>query len=154
MARGRPSKWTDEVADEICRRLAEGAGLEEICADEHLPDSAQVYRRLHVDADFCEKYARARESQAEHHLDEIIAIADNATDDVMFLAMDGQPDGDGGKPAINHSAIARARLQIDARKWVMSKLAPKKYGDKQILAGDADNPLKLDTKIEIVHVKP
>lgn len=54
-----------------------------------------------------EQYARARARQAEHYASEIIEIADTAEDAQL------------------------ARLQVDARKWVASKLLPKVYGDKQ-----------------------
>ena len=65
---------------------------------------------------------RAREAQAEHWADEIIEIADDSGLDVVN-------NGEGGY-RIDGEAIQRARLRVDARKWLMSKLAPKKYGDR------------------------
>ena len=46
-----------------------------------------------------------------------------------------------------------ARLAVDTRKWIASKVLPKKYGDRQVLAGDPDAPLQV-TKIELVAVSP
>jgi hypothetical protein len=70
-----------------------------------MPGFATVKRWLSENADFQAQYARAREEQADFYADEIIQIADTCTD------------------------TNKARLQIDARKWKASKLAPKKYGN-------------------------
>lgn len=143
----------ESVKRVICERLAGGESLRTICADSDMPVCSTVFKYLALDAVFAEHYTRAREMQTEAMLEDIMEIADNATDDVMFLTADDE-SGESGKPVIKHSAIQRARLQIDTRKWAMGKLKPKKYGDKQIIAGDEDAPIKLDAKIEIVHVKP
>jgi hypothetical protein len=47
--------------------------------------------------------------------------------------------------------VQRARLQVDTRKWLLSKLAPKKYGERLELTGDPDRPLAIQ-KIERVVV--
>lgn len=36
------------------------------------------------------------------------------------------------------------RVRIDTRKWLLSKLAPKKYGDRIEIAGDKENPLEVN----------
>lgn len=124
---GRPKyPWTPEIEDEICTRIANGEALHKICKDDHLPTQPTVFKQLHENPQFVEKYARARESQAEKFLDEIIQISDDCTDDVEKIILANGTDTD----AIKHSAITRARLRVDARKWAMSKLAPKKYGDR------------------------
>jgi hypothetical protein len=56
--------------------------------------------------------------------DELIEIADNSGLDVLGV------NPKTGQPIVDGEAIARARLRFDARRWLMSKLAPKKYGDK------------------------
>lgn len=50
-------------------------------------------------------------------------------------------DGEDVKVVFDSTAVARNRLRMDARKWVASKLKPKKYGDKLALAGDDESPL-------------
>lgn len=90
----------------ICQRIAEGESLRKICEPEEMPAPSTVCRWVVVDRVFAEQYARARDAQAEHYADEIVRIADEAEDP------------------------AKGRLQVDARKWVASKLLPKKYGDK------------------------
>lgn len=118
---GRPSSYSAELAETICDRLAEGESLRAICASEGMPHKKTVLRWLRNDEAFRAQYAQAREEQAEHLLDEIFAIADDTTNDTEY--------GDAG-PKANTEWIARSRLRVDTRKWAMSKLAPKKYGDK------------------------
>jgi hypothetical protein len=139
---GRPSDYTPEIAERICERLVCGKddkpeSLRSICRDDDMPDLRTVMRWLTKHEEFRQQYALAREAQQEMHQEEIKEISDNCTDDVQLLL--GTEES--GIAKIDHSAIARARLQIDTRKWLMSKMAPKKYGDKTVLANDPDNPL-------------
>jgi len=82
-------------------------------------------------ANFPEQYARARDAQAERFAEEIIQIADDGSNDT-YQTENG--------PAIDHDVIARSRLRVDARKWLASKMAPKKYGDKVAVGGADDMP--------------
>ena len=119
---GRPSKYTEEITDDICERLAGGESLVSICKDENMPSKSTVFNWLDEHKAFLDKYVRAREAQADHLADEIIAIADDGLNDTYEI----EP----GVRGVNHDVIARSRLRVDARKWMASKLAPKKYGDK------------------------
>lgn len=126
----RPSEFGKEVADEICDRLAKGESLRTICQDEKsgwLPSETTVRRWLARGemepsseyGEFRRQYAHAREMQAEHYADEIIAIADapNVTKNPVT-----------GEAELRDPQ--RDRLRVDARKWYASKLAPKRFGDK------------------------
>ena len=73
---GRPSKYSDHLAQVICLRIAEGESLNKICKDDEMPERVTIYRWLLQKEDFCNNYARAREDQAETHADEIVDIAD------------------------------------------------------------------------------
>jgi hypothetical protein len=113
-----------------------GDSLRRICADRDMPDKSQVFRWLNQYGTFRDQYARAREIQTESLIDEIIEIADDASQDAYV-------DAD-GKRRVDHEAVQRSKLRIDARKWFASKLLPKKYGDstmlKQAGAYDANPP--------------
>lgn len=112
-ATGRPSAYTDEIADRICLALINGAALYKLCEEnDDLPSESTVYNWLQSNPEFLEKYTRARELQQDHEADHIVTIADEATD------------------------AALGRLRMDARKWRQSKLHPKKYGDKLELGGN------------------
>jgi hypothetical protein len=130
---GRPSDYTSELAADICARLANGEPLTSICVGEDMPGLSTVYRWLAADAVFRDMYARAREDQADTLADEIVKIADTEDDP------------------------AKARVRVDARKWVAAKLKPKKYGDKvdHTLGSDPDKPLITKVVREVIdHPKP
>ena len=119
---GRHAVYGQDTRDEICRRISIGESLISICKSEGMPDKSTVLDWLFKEPDFVAQYARAREAQAEHYLDEIIEISN---DSVLDTEM-----GEDGIERTNHEVVARARLRVDTRKWAMSKLAPKKYGDR------------------------
>ncbi len=116
---GRPSKFTQALADEICERIARGASLVKILKDDHMPEYPAVMRWLEKDESFRENYAHAREARADHYADEIVDIVDDCEDP------------------------AKARLQMDARKWYAGKLKPKRYGDKLGLEGPEGGPIQV-----------
>lgn len=129
--RGRPSVFSQEVADAICERLGEGESLRTICGGDDMPAASTVFKWLAEKTEFSEQYARAREKQADFYAEEIIQIADDGRNDT-YMTENG--------PAVNHDAIQRSRLRVDARKWYASKLAPKKYGEKLAVGGAEDLP--------------
>ncbi len=104
-----------DMASCICVEISSGRSLRDICSSEGMPDKATVFRWLAAHEDFRDQYARAREAQADAMLEDIFEIAD-------------QYDATKDKLDVEH--INRAKLRIDTRKWVASKLRPKKYGDK------------------------
>ena len=118
---GRPSEYTEEIGDKICEGLADARSLRSICCDDDMPSQSTVFRWLADErfADFRERYARAREAQADAIFDEMLDIADDGTNDYM---------GDDEK--YNGDAVARSKLRVDTRKWMAAKLSPKKYGEK------------------------
>ncbi len=137
--RGRPTLYTDELAAEICRRIVEGESLTRICKDDDMPNVSSVYLWIIKNKDFSNMYAHAREDQADTYSDQIVDIGEEVP---MMVITD--EDGKVTK-RIDPAGVNRNRLRVDARKWVAAKLKPRKYGDRQILAGDKDAP------IEVVH---
>jgi hypothetical protein len=134
--RGRPSKYSDGLAEEICGLLAEGQSLVEICRSAAMPARSMVYRWLAANEGFRDRYARAREAQADRFADEILEIADDARNDWVE-----RQQGEETIKVVDHEHIQRSRLRVDARKWLMAKLAPKKYGDSVALTGGDGGPL-------------
>jgi len=107
MPRGRPSEYSEQEAEVILERLALGDTLSSICRDLGRKPTT-IYRWEEANPDFREKYAHARERGMDSRADEIIDLSNRADEK-------------------NYNAI---RLMIDARKWTMSKIAPKKYGER------------------------
>src|SRR5450830_1331321 len=115
---GRPTIFSQALADQICARLIEGESLRAICLDESMPSLSAVFGWLAKGErqDFAQQYARARELQAEKLFDEIIAIADDGQNDTYT-------DPESGAVRVDHDVIARSKLRVDARKWAAAKLA-------------------------------
>ena len=115
---GRPTVYSEEIAEYICTELSKGRSLRSICAQDDVPAIETVlgwlFRKDRQLEGFAQRYANAREAQAEVWADELVDISDppsgNETDDSV--------------------AVNRARLRVDTRKWVASKLLPHRYGDR------------------------
>lgn len=124
---GRPEVYTEEIAAEVCNRLAQGESLRSICRDESLPGRTTITKWIIEDKNgFASQYARAKDIGLDEMADEIFDIADDSRNDwVKKIGKNGAP-----YVALNDEAISRARLRVDARKWYLSKLAPKRYGEK------------------------
>ena len=138
------STYTKQMADIICIRLSEGESLKEIVRSEGMPDRATVYRWLLEQPQFCDMYTRAREEQADTLADEIIAIADESPE----INEVRDKHGDVVDVKIDSGYVAYQKQRIEARKWTAMKLKPKKYGDKLELAGDPNNPMKVEVQSE------
>jgi len=122
---GRPTEYSIELADSICERIADGESLKTICHSESMPCMSSIFNWLRKDKEFVEKYARAKEAQVEALAEELLDIADDATNDWMDKRF-----GETEVRVIDNEAIQRSKLRVDTRKWLMSKLQPKKYGEK------------------------
>ena len=130
---GRPSAYTPDVASVICAQIAEGVSLRRICLADEMPALSTVFNWLHAHPEFVEQYARAREQQAEHFADELVEIADDTTGDAQ-----------------------RDRLRVDTRKWIASKLKPRKFADttKHEHSGPNGGPVQTVTALEVTLVRP
>ncbi|WP_447874751.1 terminase small subunit-like protein [Serratia fonticola] len=124
---GRPSDYTEELAEIICLRLAEGESLRSVCRDDEMPSKQAVLRWLARNEQFRAQYVRAKEEGAEAIAEELFDIADDGTNDWMEkLDKDGEAIG----YQLNGEHVQRSKLRIDTRKWYLSKIMPKKYGDR------------------------
>ncbi|USD64220.1 hypothetical protein [Vibrio sp. SCSIO 43136] len=126
--RGRPSSYTVWKGRAICIRLMMGESLRSICDRKYYPSKMSVLRWLQSNEEFRAQYTQAREVQQELLLDEMFEIADDASND--YMERTGK-DGECVGYQINGEYVQRSRLRIDTRKWVMERMAPKKYGAKQ-----------------------
>jgi len=117
MARPK-SVISQETFDSICDELScSDKSLKSICKEKGVV-SRYFYEMINESEELRNKYARARESQADYLADQIIEIAD---EDAGINPMTGGTDT--GK-------VQQNRLRVEARKWIASKLKPKKYGEK------------------------
>ncbi len=128
---GRPTIFTQHIANVICMRIAEGESLREIVKTEGMPDRTTVYDWLLRDEAFANQYARAREEQADTLADEILAIADE-NPEVDYIR---DKHGNVVDIKIDSGYVSYQKQRIDTRKWVAMKLKPKKYGDRMAVEG-------------------
>lgn len=115
---GRPTKYTKALAAKICSQLADGKSLRKVCEPASMPSKSTVFLWLANHEVFSDQYARAKAESAEAHADDILDIADD--------------------PSLHPND---KRVRIDTRKWLASKLKPKRYGDRLIHQGDEDEPV-------------
>lgn len=123
---GRPITYTPELARLVCERLATGESLRAICRSDDMPPESTVRNWVIDDHDgFAAQYARARDIGLDALADELMEIADTPKEGIKT------EESFMGCKTTSGDMIEHRRLQVDARKWYLSKLAPKKYGDKQ-----------------------
>lgn len=151
--------WNQEkVMDIVCAAIATSSrGIGNIITqgiEDHggFPDYSTIMRWIEKDEVLCKRYARAKEAQADFMADEMLDICDDARNDYMErIGKDGEETG---FKVPDKELIQRSKLRIDTRKWLASKLKPKKYGDKiqTELTGPDGGPIEV-TGIEVFFVK-
>ena len=126
----RPTIYPEELEDRMLEEIASGRSVISLCREEDwTPNADTWYRWMYKIDGLSDRYTRAKSISSEFHADQILAIADEADNQTFQVA----------------------RLQIDARKWVASKLVPNKYGEKsQIDHTSSDDSLKAPTVIRLV----
>jgi hypothetical protein len=138
--RGRPSAFTQAVADEICSRLAKGEPLAQICRDDNMPAVRTVSDWKAAHADFSADFACAREEGFDQIAADCLDIADETSDDTIY--------GESGARA-NTEWISRSKLRIETRLKLLAKWDPKRYGDKMQLTGDGGGPLETKSTLDV-----
>ena len=102
--------------------------MRSISNGDDMPSRETMFRWIRENEEFRDQYARAKEESADALVEDILDIADDATNDYMESL-----DKEGEAPMswkLNGEHIQRSKLRVDTRKWAASKLKPKKYGDK------------------------
>ena len=126
---GRPSKYTEDLTEEICLLLTLGMSLRNICLKKEMPCIATVMKWLRLNPEFAAQYAHAREAQAELMGDRMVELALNPP-------KNADPN--------------MLRVQMDAIKWAAGKMRPAKYGADQLLRRRADD----DYDREMLNITP
>lgn len=128
----RPSKYSEELVNEICEKIADGESVRSICSREDMPERETIRLWLKDKPEFLGQYARAREDQADGLFDQALDI----------LKEDFKDNVD----------VQAAKVRLDVIKWTAGKLAPKKYGDK-IDMTSSDGTMSPDKNIQVTFVK-
>lgn len=128
---GRPSKYTQELADEICNAIASSdVGIRQLCSQNpHWPAKENIRKWVNSKPDFRVQYINAKAAQIDWLVERAMEVATNSTNDTYT--------DDDGNEKCNTEWVNRCRLHVDTVKWLSSKLAPKIYGDrKESLSND------------------
>ena len=136
---GRPSRYTPELAQEICDRISKGEPLLQICKDDRMPERRTVYDWLERIDGLSAQFARAREEGCDAMAEQSLAI------------MDGEPLAvfdDAGNKRYDSGSIAWNKNRAEHRLKLLACWNPKKYGSKVQLGGDPDNPVKVEVQSE------
>lgn len=129
---GRPTIYTDKLADEICAKIADGQSLRTVCSPDEMPNITTIYEWIRSNDQFSKQYARAKDDAADAMVEDMLNIADTEID------------------------VQKARLMVDTRKWIASKLKAKKYGDKitQEHSGPDGGAIKTETSFDLSDLDP
>jgi len=115
----------------ICKKMGEeGRSLRSVLSEEGMPDRSTFYEWIRNDDLKSDHYARVKEDRADYIFEDILNIADETHNDRRVKS--------DGAEVVDHEAIQRSKLRVDARKWMLSKMLPKKYGDKIDVTSDGD----------------
>lgn len=137
--KGRPSKYTKPLAMRICTELMKGRTLRAICREAGMPAEWTVRNWAKDDyMGFYSQYARARDIGLDAMAEELFDIADDGSSDWMTIGPEGAEYEVENKEVTN-----RSKLRVETRKWYLSKLAAKRYGDKLLLSGDEEQPVRI-----------
>lgn len=135
----------ENIINRICKHISEEKqSLRNALMLHDMPDKNQFYKWIRDNEKFREQYARACEERADAIFEEILEIADDNAFDVTI--------DDEGQHRVQGEIVQRSRLKVDARKWMLSKMNPKKYGDK-IDVTSGDKPISNTMKVEVVQPK-
>lgn len=112
----------------ICHEVENGIAVRKACTA--FMSSKKFYSLMEGSEDLRKRYAHACEVRAENMFEEMLEISDSSNADVTI--------SEEGKALVDGEAIQRSKLKIDTRKWMLAKMAPKKYGDKIEVDGGLD----------------
>ena len=118
-------KEIETIFNKILLEIEEGKAVINILKNKDYPSNRTFWKWLDQDEYKVKLYARACEARADAMVEDMIQIADDGLNDTY--------EDDEGNQRTDHDVIARSKLRVDTRKWLASKLKPKKYGDSSLL---------------------
>lgn len=116
---GRPSDYNHEIVDLICEKITEGLSIRTICNDENMPNASTIFKWLREHEEFSKQYVRATEERVEAQHEDLLEFGDQAIE-----------HAEQANPKAANAVVSGYKLKADNLKWSMSKMKPKKYGEK------------------------
>lgn len=124
-----------DIANKVVSAMQGGMSLHKSCAFVGI-NEVVFYRWIDSNPDLKERITRARDGLINKMAEEILELAD------------AQPmiDNEG---KVDNGWVNQTRLRIDARKWLLSKLCPKKYGDRLQVSGNSEDPINIRHTLDV-----
>jgi hypothetical protein len=132
---GRPTKWTQEIEDDICARLSRGEPLRAICRTEGYPEWNTFYSWMERSEALSARVALAREHGVEAIAQDTLAMIDAPPQ----LVVDNN-----GVSRIDPAYVQWTKLRTEQRMKLLACWSPNRYGNRVQVAGDKDNPLQVN----------
>lgn len=143
--KGSGSKYTEEIADRICKAVSCGVPLRQVCREEQISWST-VYDWCNAHPEFAPRLAHARDLGFDAIAEEALDISNSPVTGLKKVFSQG-----GDKEIITvteEDMLGHRKLQIETRLKLLACWNPKKYGNKVALGGDADNPIKVEAEVQ------
>lgn len=110
--------YSEDLAARVLAQISDGKSLRTIAKMDGMPGMTTIWEWIQRYEGFADKYAKAKQEASDAMVEDMQAIADDETLDAKSRA-----------------------VRVDTRKWIASKLKPKKYGDKVALTDNEGGPL-------------
>lgn len=139
-----------DILAAIFARVAEGGAAVTACAEEGM-NPRTFWRRIAADEKIRSEYEAALRARAHVYAEEIVFLSDERPD-MVDASEGGDTNHKAGGSRVDTGYVAWQKLRVDSRKWVISKLLPKKYADKLDLthAGPDGGPVQAKVIVEYV----
>ena len=146
--KGSGSKYTEEIAEEICALVADGVNLRRVCRMDGMPSWRTVYDWVVAKPDFAARLARARDLGYDALAEEALEIANTPHLGQKKVFSSGAGEDEDSMTVTEDDMLGHRKLQIETRLKLLAVWNPKKYGNKVQVGGDPDSPIKVEAQVE------
>ncbi len=145
--RGGQTKYTKQIAAEVCRRLAECGSLRKVCRGKGMPAESTVREWVLDDREgFAAQYAKAHDLGVQVIAEDMIEIADTTQQGTKTTE---KPNG---VETTTGDMIEHRKLRVDVRKWYLSKIAPKRYGERVAMQQLGKDGTPVDPVVPVINM--
>ena len=146
--KGSGSKYTEEIAEEICALVADGVNLRRVCRMDGMPSWRTVYDWVVARPEFAARLARARDLGYDALAEEALEIANTPHLGQKKVFSSGAGEDEDSMTVTEDDMLGHRKLQIETRLKLLAVWNPKKYGNKVQVGGDPDSPIKIEAQVE------
>lgn len=140
----------DRIFNYVCSQIEIGRSVTDILTDKGMPSREAFYEWMRADKTKVDNYAKSLEIRADYYFDEMVKIAYNTEEGETIK------DGPNGVEITKADMLGHRRLKVDTLKWVLSRMNPKKYGDKTDITTNGNElnaPKTIMTDAQLLELK-